>query len=311
MAGRSGQGAWVHLCAWPWSDTHRACAGVTWSLHRSTSGLCLETGSESQACSRRTDFSGWVISHGERAGLGGLSSEHPWPLPAFGGFPFISFQQVLPSCRSPCLHGNVSRGHRRHRSFAVPAGGLFEGRTSLTQGSAADRLPCVPRGPTFHFSAHPCPHCADTVPVAALSSSSHHPEVPVEGTGDGCVGAGTLQRWEMPRFLQARVPQARHHPVPRGPQQCRPQHRFLAQAAGLALRSQPLPANTMHLPQLFPIVQAPEPCQRGSPGCTPAVTPRQRPTAPWLATCAAPGQAPKPSAPSRDLGAVPACTGGA
>lgn len=149
--------------------------------------------------------SGWAISHGERAGLGGLSSEHPWPLPAFGGFPFISFQQVLPSCRSPYLRGNVSRGHRRHRSFAVPAGGLFEGRTSLTQGSAADRLPCMPCGPTFHFSAHPCPHCADTVPVAALSSSSHHPEVPVEGTGAGCVGAGTLQRWEMPRFLQARM----------------------------------------------------------------------------------------------------------
>lgn len=53
MAGCSGQGAWVHPCAWPWSDTHRACAGVMWSHHWRTSGLCLETGCESQACSSR------------------------------------------------------------------------------------------------------------------------------------------------------------------------------------------------------------------------------------------------------------------
>lgn len=72
----------------------------------------------------------------------------------------------------------------------------------------------------------------------------------IAGLGDARVSTGV------------HVPRPRHHPVPRGSQQHRPQHRVPAQAGGLALQSQPLPANTTQLPQLFPIVQAPEPCQR-------------------------------------------------
>lgn len=45
------QVVWVHPHAWPWSDTHCACAGVIWSHHQSASGLSSETGCESQACS--------------------------------------------------------------------------------------------------------------------------------------------------------------------------------------------------------------------------------------------------------------------
>lgn len=63
------------------------------------------------------------------------------------------------------------------------------------------------------------------------------------------------------------VSMSKHVPCP----QC-PQHQVLAQADGLVSQSQPLPANTTQLPQLFPIVQMPEPCQRCSPGRSLAAT---------------------------------------
>ena len=95
-----------------------------WTHHWSMLGLRLETGSESQAWSSGYGVSGWEISHGERAGLGGFSSECPWPLLLFEAFLSSLFSR---SCRpaAPHLRGNASRGHRGHRSFAVQAGRLF------------------------------------------------------------------------------------------------------------------------------------------------------------------------------------------
>lgn len=95
----------------------------------------------------------------------------------------------------------------------------------------------------------------------------------IAGLGDAWVSMGV------------HVPQPQHHPVPWGPQQCRPQHQVLAQAGGLALQSQPLPANTT---QLFPIVQAPEPCQRLLPrppaGCNTQAATRGAPAS-YLCRC--------------------------
>lgn len=88
----------------------------------------------------------------------------------FQGFPFIS----LAGPAVPGLHRNASLGDHGHCSFAVQAGGLFEGRASRTPVSAADTLS---HGPMCHLSAHLQPCQADMVPVAALSSSSDLPKV--------------------------------------------------------------------------------------------------------------------------------------
>ena len=90
----------------------------------------------------------------ERAGLGVLSSERLRPLLAFGAFLLSVFSG---SCHpvTALLRGNASRGLRGHGSFALQAGGLFQGRVLLAQVSTTE---CSPARPAFHLSAHPCPH---------------------------------------------------------------------------------------------------------------------------------------------------------
>lgn len=175
--------------------------------------------------------------------------------------------------------------------------------------------PAYPRAPCF--TSQPIP--AHVVPTRSLLEPCPAPAITPRCRGG--VGGGDRDWVHVRRDIVGPgdaqvstglcVPRPRHNPVPRGPQQRRPQHRVHARAGESALQSQPLPANTTQLPQLFPIVQAPEPCQPCSPGRPPAATPRQLAGAPRPATCIAAGRAPKSSAPSRDRGAASACTRGA
>ena len=63
MAGHSGQGAWVHPCAWPCSDNVRVPAGRG-AITRAHWGRAWKQGVKSGFL-QQDGVSGWEIPHGE------------------------------------------------------------------------------------------------------------------------------------------------------------------------------------------------------------------------------------------------------
>lgn len=257
----------MHPCAGPWSDTHPACARVARTRHQSTSGLGLEMGSESQACSSRMESLGEKFLTERGLGWEACPLNLPWPLLLFEVF--LSCLP-LPVCTGMPPRDTVSTAALPRRLEAI----LKQSITNSGQCCRQTPLP-VPQPHISSLSpslSTSCRHSARCHPIQLQPS----PQGAREGSRAECMCRDLAWLGAARVYTDMPIPQPRHHPVPRGPQQRHPRHRVRAQAGGLALKTQPLPANTTQLPQLFGIVQASEPCQRCSPGCPPAATHRQR-----------------------------------
>lgn len=225
---RSGQGAWVHPCAGPWSDTHHACACVTWTHHQSTSGPSLEMGSESHACSSRTESLGEKFLMERGLGWEVCPLNLPWP--------FLLFEVFLSSLPLPVCTGMPPRD--TVGTTALPRRLEAVLRQSITNSGQCCRQAPLPIPQPHVSSLSPslstsCQHSAHCSPIQLQPS----PQGAREGIRAGCMCRGIVWLGAAHVYTDVHIPQPRRHPVPRGPQQRRPRHRVHAQAGGLALET--------------------------------------------------------------------------
>lgn len=204
----------MHPCAGPCSDTHRACACVTRTRHRSASGLCLGMGSESQACSSRMESLGEKFLMERRLGWEVCPLNLPWPLLLFEVF--LSCLP-LPVCTGMPPRDTVGPAALPCRLEAT----LKQSITNSGQCCRQTPLP-IPEphisslSPSLSTSCQRSAHCR---PVQLQPS----PQGAREGIRAECMCRDTVWLGAVRVYTDMPIPQPRHYPGPRGPQQRHPQ----------------------------------------------------------------------------------------